>query len=98
MRLSGRSARSKPPGCDSSWRAWRHLSPRSWIYARLRRSSAAPRSSTAVTGDTRENGGASVSKDLELSNETKANLRELRILSEKAEAGETGARRELRRA
>jgi hypothetical protein len=39
-----------------------------------------------------------VSKDLELSNETKANLRELRILSEKAEAGEKGARRELRRA
>jgi hypothetical protein len=39
-----------------------------------------------------------VSKELELSSETKAKLRELRILSEKAEAGEKGARRELRRA
>jgi hypothetical protein len=39
-----------------------------------------------------------VSKDLELSNETKARLRELRILSEKAEAGDKGARRELRKA
>jgi hypothetical protein len=39
-----------------------------------------------------------VSKELELSNETKAKLRELRILSDKAEAGEKGARRELRRA
>jgi hypothetical protein len=48
--------------------------------------------------DTKENGGASVSKDLELSNETKAKLREIRILSDKAEAGEKGARRELRRA
>jgi len=52
----------------------------------------------ADTGDTRENGGESVSKELELSNETVAKLRELRILSEKAEAGEKGARRELRRA
>jgi len=39
-----------------------------------------------------------VSKELELSNETKTKLRELRILSERAEAGEKGARRELRRA
>jgi hypothetical protein len=39
-----------------------------------------------------------VSKELELSSETKAKLRELRILSEKAEAGEKGARRELRMA
>jgi len=39
-----------------------------------------------------------VSKELELSNETKARLRELRILSDKAEAGEKGARGELRRA
>jgi hypothetical protein len=52
----------------------------------------------AGTGDTRGNGGESVSKELELSNETKAKLRELRILSDKAEAGEKGARRELRRA
>jgi hypothetical protein len=39
-----------------------------------------------------------VSNELELSDETKIKLRELRILSEKAEAGEKGARRELRRA
>src|SRR5215207_2618745 len=52
----------------------------------------------AGTGDTRGNGGESVSNKLELSNETKAKLRELRILSDKAEAGEKGARRELRRA
>ena len=39
-----------------------------------------------------------MSKSLELSNETKAKLRELRMLSEKAEAGEKGARRDLRRA
>ena len=39
-----------------------------------------------------------MSKELEFSNETKAKLRELRILSDKAEAGEKGARRELRRA
>jgi hypothetical protein len=39
-----------------------------------------------------------VSKELELSSETKAKLRELRILSEKAEAGEEGARRKLRKA
>jgi len=39
-----------------------------------------------------------VSKELELPNETNARLRELRILSEKAEAGEKGARRELRKA
>src|SRR5829696_7694921 len=50
------------------------------------------------TGDTKGSGGASVSTDLELSSETKAKLNELRILSEKAEAGEKGARRELRRA
>src|SRR5215207_1209071 len=52
----------------------------------------------AGTGDTRGNGGESVSNKLELSNETKAKLRELRILSDKAEAGEKGARGELRRA
>jgi hypothetical protein len=39
-----------------------------------------------------------VTEELEFSDETKAKLRELRILSEKAEAGEKGARRELRRA
>ena len=39
-----------------------------------------------------------MSKELELSSETKAKLRELRILSDKAEAGEKGARRELRMA
>src|SRR5215203_3063131 len=52
----------------------------------------------AGTEDTRGSGGASVSNELELSNETNARLRELRILSEKAEAGEKGARRELRKA
>jgi hypothetical protein len=39
-----------------------------------------------------------VPEELEFSDETVAKLRELRILSEKAEAGEKGARRELRRA
>ena len=39
-----------------------------------------------------------MSEELEFSDETVAKLRELRILSEKAEAGEKGARRELRRA
>jgi hypothetical protein len=39
-----------------------------------------------------------VSKELELRDETKAKLRELRTLSKRAEAGEKGTRRELRRA
>ena len=39
-----------------------------------------------------------MSKEVEFSNETKAKLKELQVLSEKAEAGEKGARRELRMA
>ncbi len=39
-----------------------------------------------------------MSQELELWDETKARLRELRALSRRAEAGERGARRELRRA
>jgi hypothetical protein len=50
------------------------------------------------TVDTKGNGGAGVSKEVEFSNETKAKLKELQVLSEKAEAGEKGARRELRMA
>jgi hypothetical protein len=50
------------------------------------------------TGDTKGNGGESVSKGLELPAEVKKRLRKLRILSEKAEAGKKGARQELRRA
>jgi hypothetical protein len=50
------------------------------------------------TGGIKGNGGEGVSKDLELRDETKAKLRELRTLAERVEAGEKGAKRELRRA
>ena len=67
-------------------------------WTRSRRSCAAPSSWRTGTGITKGNGGGCVSQEPELRDETKAKLGELRALSERAEAGERGARRELRRA
>src|SRR5215218_9204708 len=96
---SGSLRRRSGSGRRRSWGALRPWQHRSFRYPRRRESSPTPTSWPPDTTDAKES--TDVPEDklgvLELSDETKSRLAELRALYGRAEAGDKGARKELRR-